>query len=188
MISGPIPIFRLGSGQVLPQKEFGLLNQLGTEIYVIDKRPNETDFCRSPSALQLASTRKPFNANSSTRGRRRTSGSGGGAPGEARATPPRRSRRRRTPTSTEPVSTTTQSGSTPPNVVFAPTPAGQRHQPGAHPGGVGALGCEHRPIGGEFGAAVGAGLGALSGHRRANGGLLGGLGGLRGFVTLLTCE
>src|SRR5207248_10654559 len=65
-----------------------------------------------------------------------------------------------------------------PAVFFAPTPAASDISPVRTPGGIGALGGEHRPVGGELGAAVGAGLGALSGHRGANGGLLGALGGL----------
>ena len=64
----------------------------------------------------------------------------------------------------------------PAQCLLRPHPGCQRHQPGADPGGICALGGEHRPVGGELGAAVGASLGALSGYRRANSGLLGVLG------------
>src|SRR5439155_26015270 len=82
-------------------------------------RPNQTP----NSAASATIARKPFNANSSARGRRRTSGRGGGVPGYSSRQTAAAKQKAANPTSPEPVSTTTHSGSTPPSVFFAPTPA-----------------------------------------------------------------
>src|SRR6478752_1640357 len=79
--------------------------------------PNQTP----NSTASATSARKPFSANSSTRGRRRTSGSGGGAPGESWRQTAAPKQKAANAASTEPVNVTLQSGITPPSVFFAPT-------------------------------------------------------------------
>ena len=63
-----------------------------------------------------------YPSGSAQLGGKGTSGRGGGVPGYSSRQTAAAKQKAANATSTEPVSTTTHSGSTPPNVFFAPTP------------------------------------------------------------------